>query len=354
MPGSLYENRDGRIYNATPVIDPQGNVVARYRKMFPFPPLEEGVTPGDEFCVFDVPDVGRFAVLNCYDIWFPETMRTVTAMGAEVILHPVMTHTIDRDVDLNVAKASAAIFQAYVFDINGARRRRQRPVLHPRPGGPGAAPGRRHRGDDAGRDRPRPGPPPARARHAHHGPAAEELPRQHGALSGSTTRPGRTGTTWTRSGRWSKPQRDPGAERARAGRGAGRRMTAVTFRAVAEDLPGAALQQQFQRTWPAYRAWYLREGEAARPSFVQCRRMLREHLPELLPTWERLVELVGGGDLEARFLSLYDPPAVPRRLHPGLWTHRTPALVRNYDYAPHQFDGLDPAQRASTAPGRWR
>ena len=76
-------------------------------------------------------------------------------------------------------------------------------------------------------------------------------------------------------------------------------MTTVTFRAVTEDLPGANLQQQFERTWPAYRAWYLREGEAARPSFVQCRLMLREHLPELLPTWERLVELAGGGDLEA-------------------------------------------------------
>ena len=136
VPGSLYENRDGRIYNATPVIDPQGNVVARYRKMFPFTPLEEGVAPGDEFCVFDVPDVGRFAVLNCYDLWFPETMRTVTAMGAEVILHPVMTHTIDRDVDLNVAKASAAMFQAYVFDINGldAGGNGQSCVLDPRAG----------------------------------------------------------------------------------------------------------------------------------------------------------------------------------------------------------------------------
>jgi hypothetical protein len=46
-------------------------------------------------------------------------MRTLTAMGAEVILHPVMTHTIDRDVDLAVAKASAAMFQCYIFDING-------------------------------------------------------------------------------------------------------------------------------------------------------------------------------------------------------------------------------------------
>ena len=119
VPGSLYENKDGRIYNTTPVIDPDGNVVARYRKMFPFAPLEEGVAAGDEFCVFEVPDVGKFAVLNCYDLWFPETARTVTAMGAEVILHPVMTHTIDRDVDLNVAKASAAMFQCYLFDING-------------------------------------------------------------------------------------------------------------------------------------------------------------------------------------------------------------------------------------------
>ena len=119
LPGSLLEKRDGLIYNTTPVINPGGEVVCRYRKMFPFLPLEEGITPGEEFCVFDVPDVGRFAVLNCYDLWFPETARTVTAMGAEVILHPVMTHTPDRDVDLAVAKASAAMFQAYVFDING-------------------------------------------------------------------------------------------------------------------------------------------------------------------------------------------------------------------------------------------
>jgi hypothetical protein len=39
-------------------------------------------------------------------------------------------------------------------------------------------------------------------------------------------------------------------------------MSTVTFRAVAEDRPGTALQQQFRRTWHAYRAWYLRDGEA--------------------------------------------------------------------------------------------
>ena len=80
---------------------------------------EQGVEAGDEFFVFDVPDIGRFGVLNCYDLWFPETTRQLTSMGAEVILHPVMTHTIDRDVDLAVAHAASAMFQTYVFDVNG-------------------------------------------------------------------------------------------------------------------------------------------------------------------------------------------------------------------------------------------
>jgi predicted amidohydrolase len=117
--GSMYERRDGGICNTTSVIDPDGAVIGRYRKMFPFRPLEQGVQAGTEFLTFDVPDIGRFGVLNCYDMWFPETTRQLTAMGAEVILHPVMTHTIDRDVDLAVAHATSAMMQCYVFDING-------------------------------------------------------------------------------------------------------------------------------------------------------------------------------------------------------------------------------------------
>lgn len=117
--GSMYERFEGAIYNTTSVINPEGEVVGRYRKMFPFRPSEQGVEAGDKFFTFDVPDVGRFGLLNCYDMWFPETTRTLTSMGAEVILHPVMTHTIDRDVDLAVAHAASAMFQCYVFDVNG-------------------------------------------------------------------------------------------------------------------------------------------------------------------------------------------------------------------------------------------
>ncbi|MFI4916143.1 MAG: carbon-nitrogen hydrolase family protein [Phycisphaerales bacterium JB060] len=119
LPGSLYEQTDNGIYNTTPVINPEGKVVARYRKMFPFMPYETGVEWGTEFCVFDVPDVGRFGVSICYDMWFPETTRTLAAMGAEVILHPTLTPTMDRDVELSIVRATAAMNQCFVVDING-------------------------------------------------------------------------------------------------------------------------------------------------------------------------------------------------------------------------------------------
>ena len=119
IPGSIFERRDDGIYNTMPVIDPAGQVIARYRKMFPFQPYEIGIRPGTEFVVFDVPNIGRFGVSICYDMWFPETTRQLAALGAEVILHPTLTDTIDRDVELPIARASATVNQCYFFDVNG-------------------------------------------------------------------------------------------------------------------------------------------------------------------------------------------------------------------------------------------
>jgi predicted amidohydrolase len=119
LPGTIFERCDDGIYNTTPVIDPQGHVVARYRKMFPFMPYEVGINPGRGFTVFDVPKVGRFGVSICYDMCSPETTRQLASIGAEVILHPTMTDTIDRDVELPIARASATINQCYFFDVNG-------------------------------------------------------------------------------------------------------------------------------------------------------------------------------------------------------------------------------------------
>ncbi|MBP9071481.1 MAG: carbon-nitrogen hydrolase family protein, partial [Caldilineaceae bacterium] len=100
VPGSLYEKEGKAIYNTSIVISPEGEIVAKYRKMFPWLPYEAATASGDQFCVFDVPEVGRFGLCICYDMWFPEVARTLAWMGAEVILQPTMTPTSDRNLEL--------------------------------------------------------------------------------------------------------------------------------------------------------------------------------------------------------------------------------------------------------------
>ncbi len=120
IPGSMYRRTEaGVIYNTASVINPDGVIVARHDKMFPFLPYEQGVAPGSDFCLFDVPGVGRFGLSICYDIWFPETTRQLTAQGAEVLLLPVLTGTPDRDAEIAISRATAAQFQCYVFGVNG-------------------------------------------------------------------------------------------------------------------------------------------------------------------------------------------------------------------------------------------
>lgn len=119
IPGSHSVRYGSDISNTALAINPYGEIVGRYQKQFPFLPSEQGVKPGTEFLVFDVPHIGRFGVSICYDLWFPETTRTLVAMGAEVILHPSLTNTIDRSIELNIVRATAAMNQCYVFDVNG-------------------------------------------------------------------------------------------------------------------------------------------------------------------------------------------------------------------------------------------
>lgn len=119
IPGTMFQKKDNVIYNTASVINPQGEVVGRYNKMFPFYPYEVGVTGGNEFLIWDVPKVGKFGLTICYDMWFPETSRTLAVNGVDVILHPTLTATIDRDIELSLVQATAAINQCFIFDING-------------------------------------------------------------------------------------------------------------------------------------------------------------------------------------------------------------------------------------------
>jgi predicted amidohydrolase len=120
VPGSSYERDGDKIYNTSVVIDPGGNIVARYRKVFPWAPWEAGISPGTEHTVWDIPGVGRFGISICYDSWFPETTRAMAWSGAEVIIHPTATATVDRPVELVLARSHAATNQCYWVEVNSA------------------------------------------------------------------------------------------------------------------------------------------------------------------------------------------------------------------------------------------
>ena len=108
---------------------------------------------------------------------------------------------------------------------------------------------------------------------------------------------------------------------------------ALTFTAIQEPIPGA---ERVRALLPALEAWYLRDGDAARPTFYAARRALQQHMPELYPTWEALCERAGGGDVAARVLSLYDPPTLLAGCSQAVIGG---ALVRNYDYHPDRIEG---------------
>jgi predicted choloylglycine hydrolase len=115
----------------------------------------------------------------------------------------------------------------------------------------------------------------------------------------------------------------------------------IHMRTVHEDVPGEKWQHLFYKLWPFYRRWYLREGFGARPGFLTCYEKLETHMPELLPVYHQLCQLTGNGDLEARYLSMWNPPAFMSGCSQMTYSSGgSTALLRNYDYSPALFDGI--------------
>lgn len=117
-PGSIVERAGRKLHNTALVFDPAGRLVARYRKVFPWKPYEELDRGTEPPPVFEIPGVGRAGVMICYDGWFPEMARSLAFRGAEVILHPTLTTTADREQELVLARANAIVNQCYVVNVN--------------------------------------------------------------------------------------------------------------------------------------------------------------------------------------------------------------------------------------------
>ena len=96
--GSLFERMpdDTRASNTSVVIDPEGRIVAQYRKLHTFDgTLPDGtecresdrIRPGDRIVTVDTA-LGRMGLSICYDIRFPELFRVMMLQGAQVVFVP--------------------------------------------------------------------------------------------------------------------------------------------------------------------------------------------------------------------------------------------------------------------------
>jgi predicted amidohydrolase len=85
----VYEREGNVLYNTAVLIDRQGKVAGKYRKVYlPREEIEGGLTPGNSYPVFET-DFGRIGMMICWDSQYADPARALAAKGAEIIFLPI-------------------------------------------------------------------------------------------------------------------------------------------------------------------------------------------------------------------------------------------------------------------------
>lgn len=85
----LYEREQDVLYNTAVLIDRQGKVAGKYRKVYlPREEIEGGLTPGNTYPVFET-DFGRIGMMICWDSQYADPARALAVQGAEIIFLPI-------------------------------------------------------------------------------------------------------------------------------------------------------------------------------------------------------------------------------------------------------------------------
>ncbi|HXZ36725.1 MAG TPA: carbon-nitrogen family hydrolase [Thermodesulfobacteriota bacterium] len=86
--GSFVENKDGRLYNTSLLLDREGKRVGIYRKihLYGYGSRESQIlSRGSEVVVENTP-LGKIGLATCYDLRFPELFRAMLDKGVELFL----------------------------------------------------------------------------------------------------------------------------------------------------------------------------------------------------------------------------------------------------------------------------
>jgi predicted amidohydrolase len=111
------DRQSGKIYNSICLVDKDGSLRGIQRKTHLYGNEKALFQAGDKIQSFDT-SLGRIGIMICYDLYFPETARSLALTGAEIILAPSADwFPLDKLVD-RLITARAAENSVYVLYCN--------------------------------------------------------------------------------------------------------------------------------------------------------------------------------------------------------------------------------------------
>lgn len=111
----IYEREGSLIYNTALLIDREGNVAGKYRKIhLPETEVTGGLTPGNEYPVFKT-DFGIIGIEICYDNFFPEVSHNLMLNGAEIVFCPIWGDIRGLRQEWDIVSRARAIDNAVFF-----------------------------------------------------------------------------------------------------------------------------------------------------------------------------------------------------------------------------------------------
>lgn len=117
--GSIPLKLDDKIYNATVVINTEGDIIAHYEKihLFSFTNEARFFSPGQKLCQFKLNEIPS-GVAICYDLRFPEVFRTMALNGVSIIYLPAEWPTARYEHWRVLCQARAIENQIFICAVN--------------------------------------------------------------------------------------------------------------------------------------------------------------------------------------------------------------------------------------------